>query len=476
MISVTGRTAARAIIAASLATCAGASIVRGLRAMPPTHRRIMWILLVAVVVAPDLITGYAYSNFALSLARWPVANEISLTLLIAAKSTAVAAIIALFTPAPALPPGGRHLLRLARNRLGWRDRFAILWRGHIDRWLPVWAIAFLYAFQQFELPSLTNSPAWTVALFDRQALLPDLSDSADPAIWPLLVELMIVIPLLVSLSRAVQSTRRSVVSMTTPRSWLAISCGVLAAVFTLSVVIPWTILLWEASQGLSYFQQAGPALVSYFQQIGTALLFGSLSGVLAWLGAFGLLRLVSLPRGRFLGWPLLVLVSLPGLCGPLIPSLFAVEFLQTPMGLPWRETIVPTVVVLALMLFPRAILLEVLARLDQKQSALHLAQLLKKSPSPRQSALGREQLWRLVGFGRYCRISLLIYWGYLDLTVSKMLAPTDMESVTLWLYNFMHYGRNSSLSAMAFVATIAPLGIFLALLIFRHLAVKLGAR
>jgi hypothetical protein len=62
------------------------------------------------------------------------------------------------------------------------------------------------------------------------------------------------------------------------------------------------------------------------------------------------------------GVVLLVVACVPGLCGTLVPSLVAVELLQTPVLLPWRETPWPLVVVLGLFLLPRAVLLEALTR------------------------------------------------------------------------------------------------------------------
>ena len=159
-----------------------------------------------------------------------------------------------------------------------------------------------------------------------------------------------------------------------------------------------------------------------------------------------------------------------------MPSLFAVEALQRPWLLPLRDTLVPLVVVLAVYLLPRAVLLEALARLVRDGSAVHLARGLKGSPGRGQRRAGRRLLWDLVGFGRFCRVSLLAYWGYLDLTAATILAPPGVVPVTARLYNLMHYGHNASLSAMTLAAVAVPAVAFAAALAARHLSLRLFAR
>ena len=48
-------------------------------------------------------------------------------------------------------------------------------------------------------------------------------------------------------------------------------------------------------------------------------------------------------------------------------------------------------------------------------------------------------------------MGLLCYWAYLDLSTAYMLAPSEMSSGLVRLYNFMHFGRSAALSAEAFV-------------------------
>lgn len=473
---VTWLSAARSLVCALLATAAGFAIAEELRRASPVARGVLWLSLLATLLAPDLVAGYGYRNFSLSLARHPAWNEAFLTLLIGLKAAAVAAVVVRFSPDSPLTPAGRHVLRLAGGRVGLVPRVRIMASGALGRILPAFAVCFLFAFQQFELPSLTGGTAWTVTLFDRQALLPDLAESADPLVWPLAVELLLLGPVVAFVLRSVTANRRgvapagrSVVSRTS--AW-----GIAVAAAVLTAGLPFAILLREGASGLGFVAARTPAAASYWRETAAALGFGAASGLAAYAVAAGLLRLASSPSRRVPGVTALALASVPGLCGPLMPSLFAVELFQPPILLPLRDTLIPLVLVLGLYLLPRALLLEALSRTLRDQTAIHLAAELRASPDRSQRAGGRRLRWELDGFGRFCRVSLLAYWGYLDLTAAAILAPPDVVPVTARLYNLMHYGHNAALSAMTLVTVAVPCILFAALLAARHLTFRLPAR
>ncbi|MGC1274805.1 MAG: hypothetical protein WBC44_13950 [Planctomycetaceae bacterium] len=474
--AVTGWSALRAVVDALFAVVAGAAIAGELRRSPLGGRRVLWMLILATILAPDLIAGYAFSNFSLSLIRDPAWNEAFLTLLIGLKATAIAAVMLHFSPAPALTPAGSHLLRLAGERIGWLDRMRIIGRGEPSRMLPALGIAFLFAFQQFELPSLTGATAWTVTLFDRQAQVPDPWDSARPLVWPLAVELVALAPVPLFILAATASKRRAVPPMRRRSVERGFAWLVAFLTASLTAAVPFGILVVESVPGLGYVLEGTPTAVSFWREVATALGYGIAAAVFAFLPAVGLLRLTASPRWRPVGMILLLVACVPGLCGPLVPSLFAVAWLQTPWLLPLRDTLVPLVTVLALFLLPRAILLEALARSVREAPAIHLARRLRASPIDDQRRAGRLLIWDLDGFGRYCRVSLLAYWGYLDLTAATILAPAAVVPVTARLYNLMHYGHNASLSTMALLAVVVPAVAFAALLVVRRLVLRLAVR
>jgi ABC-type Fe3+ transport system permease subunit len=464
----TGWTALRGAVIAPLAVAAAGAIVAELRRTSPSGRRWLWGLLLASILSPDLVAGYGYRNFSLSLARHPAWNEAFLTLLIGLKATAVAAVMLYFTPDPALAPSGRHLLKL--GRVDGFERWRLLAaHGSFARILPALAISFLFAFQEFELPSLTGATAWTVTLFDRQAMLPDLADSADPVVWPLAVELLAFSPFVVLVLRSVARSRRAVGPSHVSRIPHTVAWSIAVLIAALTMLVPFAILVREGASSFGYVATNAPNVVGYWREVAIAAGYGMPSGVVAFLVATGLLGLIRRRNTRAIGTALLVLGCIPGLCGALVPSLVAVEWLQSPPWLALRDSLVPLIAVLGLFLLPRAVLLEALANLARDGQAIHLARELRTSPVSAQKRAGRALLWRLDGFGRFCRVSLLAYWGYLDLTAATILAPPGVVPVTARLYNLMHYGHNAALSAMTLVAVLLPLAGFLTLLAARRL-------
>lgn len=473
---VTFKTALRAALIAPLALAAGYAVSHEMRRQSTAGGRALGCLLLVTLVAPDLIAGYGYWSFSLSLARHPGWNEALLTLLIGLKASVVAAVILYFSPESPLTPAGRRLLDLARGRMPAASRLRIGAYAGLVRLLPALAIAFLFAFQQFELPSLMGGTAWTVTLFDRQALVPDLSESADPLVWPLMIELVALGPVVAFLMRSVTANRRSVPAAKSAFAINATAWSVATLAALLTAAVPFGILLYEGAGGLSYLAAATPTAIGYWREVSVALAYGTTAGVAAYFAGAGILRLVASVRWRRGGLALLALACLPGLSGPLVPSLAAVELLQRPMLLPVRDTILPLIVVLTLSLLPRAILLEALARFARDQAAVHLSRRLRSSPSKAQRSSGRRLLWSLEGFGRFCRVSLLAHWGYLDLTAAAILAPTAIVPVTVRLYNLMHYGHNPSLSAMTLVVVAVPIAAFASILLLRHLSLRFLVR
>jgi ABC-type Fe3+ transport system permease subunit len=120
-----------------------------------------------------------------------------------------------------------------------------------------------------------------------------------------------------------------------------------------------------------------------------------------------------------------------------------------------RDTPVPLVFTLALVLLPLALVLKRVLELTGHRSALHLTTLMQKSRAV------RELNWRLSTSGKFWAMVLLFTWAYWDLTASSILAPIGMTPVTVRLYNLMHYGQIAALSAMTCAAFAAPIFIIL---------------
>ena len=146
-----------------------------------------------------------------------------------------------------------------------------------------------------------------------------------------------------------------------------------------------------------------------------------------------------------------------GLLGPLALALAVLAAVQSP-GLLWlRDTPVPLIVTLGLVLMPMALVLKRVLDLTRQRGALHLTTLMEKSRAV------RDLTWRLGTSGKFWTMVLLFVWAYGDLTASAILAPIDMTPVTVRLYNLMHYGQIATLSALTCATFAAPIMIFLLL-------------
>jgi hypothetical protein len=153
---------------------------------------------------------------------------------------------------------------------------------------------------------------------------------------------------------------------------------------------------------------------------------------------------------------LFAVLCLPGLLGSLILSLVLLALFQRDALSFLYDTPLPWLVGLTLFLAPRAVLLQLWTN-GTARSAVHLAELLHGSPEPTQRRAGRQLLWELRDQPRFCAVAALTYWGYLELTLAYLLAPTGLTSGVVRLYNFMHFGRTAALSAEAAVLLLTPL-------------------
>jgi len=119
-----------------------------------------------------------------------------------------------------------------------------------------------------------------------------------------------------------------------------------------------------------------------------------------------------------------------------------------------------------LYLFPIAVLLSHALNAGPFNAAGWTARLLRQSPHAAVRSGGNELLWRLHYRRQFWLFGLLFLLAYFDVTVSSILAPTGLPSVTSRLYNFMHYGRSAVLSAMLcctmLAAAVAMAGIYAA--------------
>jgi iron(III) transport system permease protein len=411
-------------------------------------RRVAWILLLTPYFTPVLLTGYAYASFSLSLVHHPFINTIFYSALLCWKFTPIAAVIIYFTPSP-ISAEAIHCRRLTSASSKFGDWAFLIRAGCAGGPVAAFAVVFLCAFAEFEMASLMVVKSWTVALFDAHAGGLALSESLRRMLGPLLCEVAAIATAFVVLGRRQVTPARRVEDNRSCR-WFA-WCHLLIA-FIFVVMIPAAMVLWGAIRGF------GLLLENFVlsREILASLLFAAGASTLAGLVVFGL---GTAARGRQLGsiFCKIILVAgvVAGLLGPLVLSLTVLAAVQLPGLIALRDTPVPLVCALGLVLLPMALVLKRVLELTGHRSALHLTTLMQKSRAV------RELNWRLSTSGKFWAMVLLFTWAYWDLTASSILAPIGMTPVTVRLYNLMHYGQIAALSAMTCAAFAAPIFIIL---------------
>jgi ABC-type Fe3+ transport system permease subunit len=435
-------------------------IARQLRAVLAERRlqarRAAWLLLLAPDLMPVLITGYAYASFSLSLIHHPVLNTVFYSVLVCFKFTPIAALILHFTPSP-ISAEAIHCRRLqvaktiSRSALSAKlDEWRFLTRAGCARGpLAAFAIVFLCAFAEFEMASLMWVKTWTVSLFDAHAGGLALSESLRRMAGPLLCEAAAVAIAVVVLGRNRPAPARSVVKSGTR---IVFAWSYLAVAFTFVLAIPAGMVLWGTVRGFHLLLE--DFVLS--REIIASLLFASGATLLASLLVFGLSLMARNQRtGSVFARTVLGIAVCLGLLGPLVLSLVVLASVQLPGLISLRDTPVPLVFTLGLVLLPMAFVLKRVLELTGYRSGLHLARLMAQSRS------ARDLIWRLSTSGKFWSLVLLFIWAYWDLTASAILAPIGMTPATVRLYNLMHYGQIAALSAMTCATFAAPVLIFL---------------
>jgi ABC-type Fe3+ transport system permease subunit len=449
----------RGLIVGALAVAAARPMRTLLADRRGAIRRVVWILLLAPYFTPVLLTGYGYASFSLSLIHHPTLNMIFYSVLLWWKFTPVAAVILYFTPAP-ISAEAIHCHRLIstvgtpqRAVPGITSKFGdwafLIRAGCAGGPVAAFAVVFLFAFAEFEMASLMIVKSWTVEMFDAHAGGLALSESLRLMLKPLLCEAAAIATAFVVLGRRQIFPARNIEAGRGSR-WFAWWHLIVALVFV--VMIPAAMVLAGTIHGLGLLLQnfvlSREILASLFFAAGAS----ALAGVAAfWLGAAA--------RGHglrsILGKVVLVTALFAGLLGPLVLSLTMLAAFQLPGLISLRNTPVPLVFALGLVLLPMALVLKRVLELTRHRSALHLTTLLQKSRAV------RELIWRLRTSGKFWAMVLLFVWAYWDLTASAILAPIGMTPVTVRLYNLMHYGQIATLSAMTCAAFAAPILISL---------------
>ncbi len=445
--------------AARAAAIAGAAVACATLLSALVPRRAVSALMVAWVATPAIMIAYAWAALPIGALRHGGAVAALHGALVALRLAPLVLLLARLAPAPPVTSAALHCLRLGlrpRDRSAWTLAWTWLRHGGGRAWVSGAAMAFVLAFGEFEIGSRLNAGTWAVRLFDAQAGGQDLAATllaALPGVVTQLVAIAIAWIWLTGTARAHESAPADPPG-TASRGRRAAGWLVLALGSTALVALPCAAIAWDALAGLATLSRSA----AIQREVGASLLFALCGAGCAWLVA-GLL----LERTR--RWPrrarttAFAVLSLPGLCGSLVVGLGLLAAFQLP-GLRAISSLhllapLPSVVALALLGLPLALVLRLVV--DGRTVALHLAHLgaADRERAPRARALA----WRLSGQRRYWAWALVFAAGYCDLAASAILHPVDMTPVLAMLYNFMHYGQSSALSARLGAAILAPVAV-----------------
>ena len=455
-------TLARTILVCTVAWPFCVAVERWIRRASDGWRPLTFALLLAPFLFPELIVGYSYRSFALSSPR--LAEGLCLGLLLF-RIVPVGVITLNASPAALASFSAIHCRWLLWQASPWSPREAwqlalCFWHGSIRRAFPALGLMSLVAFQEFELAALLQTASWTDWFIAAQRVGLDRREMLIQSAWPVLIQLPLIAGVIYWTVREHDASSEQHEAPTVSRvfDWIAMTYLLLAAIC--GCLIPLGFLSTNLFSGIKLIVSQRSQLTGLTHE----MIIATAVSVCAAMTAWSLSR--SLTSNRKLA-PLQMIQRtflLPGLAGSLLLSLATGVLFQQSWLRPFYDTPIPWVLVLTIWLLPRALLVQIWIRSTSQTEGLHLSELLAGHaipgsgividganetspgvPAGRASALR----FRLRDQPRLLAVALLCYWAYLDLSSAYLLAPSGMPSGLVRLYNFMHFGRTSALSAEA---------------------------
>lgn len=400
----------------------------GIRAVRGDFRRVLFWGAMAALFVPGFFTGFVLFQKS-GGSEMPMMREARYFMLVWSRYASLA-LLAVWLSPPSLSSEAMHCLRLG-GAPSWRRR--IVWelrswgRG---LWLGI-GIVFLLAFQEFELATTWNLRAWTVAIFDAQVGGLAFDETLRLALPPLAVQIAIGAALVLG-ARGGQAASSGAGTFTR-RSWIGMLP--LLAALLLGALLP---LAMFAAGARAMLSVDAPGSLVPLREIGSGVLLSACATTGAWWLA---------------GWAAhrggaRLLLAVPGLFGALPCGLLVLTLLQIAPLRILRDSALPAIAALVLVLLPFALLLRTGIGLARDAAALHVA---------RESG-ARQALWLEEGWPRLCALLLLFCLGYGDFTINALLAPPAFTSAGGRILNLLHYGRSDALATIFTLAFALPLG------------------
>ena len=434
--------------------------------------RFWWMLFVLCpLVAPDLVIGYGYRSFELSLLHRPGLNHCFYFVLILLKFLPAAAVVRICSPPDPVSNAALHCARLIDGGVAAKLQHRPLqteWLRHI----PVFGIVFLLSMQEFEIASLLQIPAWTVHVFDAQAAGLNLAATFRLLIGPVLVQAIVLVPLLwwgIANSSAIVPRWRSADCVSGSRRWLEVIVAALAALLTW--VTPLAIVTRSGLSGIGGVLDNRVLLRSTSFDLTAAITLAISCAVLSLILARKVMLICrghDVTRSDFskaVSSVLLLLIVVPGLFGALAVSIAILVAMQHSPLLELRTTVWPMATALVVFLVPRAIILAVLLPVFRRSESTFLATLLGKSRERTRLKNAANLKWWCECRPMFLVTAVLFYWCLANLTAAAILCPPtiplfsfdgNIVPLPVRLYKFIHQGRTAALSVMAVLSVLVP--------------------
>lgn len=454
MIELATWTLARSCLIALIAVVISAHIVSVIRLLPKSYKRLSWGVLMLTFFMPGLFLAYAYANRFTNLVHSPTALACLYSGLMALKLVPIGVVTHYFQPKSRLSESARHCRALATNSHSaptvatFKNRIRFLWLGPVRDNVFPFALCCLLAFQEFELASLLGVNTWTVKLFDWHAGGLPLKSSLLLALTPALISLTLLLPLMIRNDESSQNPSTMTASSNQVFHHIVFIGYLVIALITI-FILPF---VFVADEMIGGFRQLLTSPI-HRGNLTKEISFSLLSGTLAAIASYG--AAVAVARTTVFKVPFYA-TAMIGLTGPLVTGLVVLSLVQWIPIAVIRESFVPTVFALTLMLLPMAMILKWLESDSTFNAQLHAAHLLATGRSkPARRNAGRL-VWGLHISRSFWSVVLLAWWAYIGVIIPALLAPVGTTAAPVRLYNLMHYGRNGVLSAMTVFVILFP--------------------
>ena len=433
--------------------------------------RFWWMLFVLCpLVAPDLIIGYGYRSFELSLLHRPVLNHCFYFVLILLKILPAAAVIRICSPPAPVSKAAFHCARLIECGVAEkRQHRPMRLNAELLRHIPVCGIVFLLSMQEFEIASLLQIPAWTVHVFDAQASGLNMAATLKLLFGPVLLQAVILVPLLwwgLANSAVIVPRWRSVDCAAGSSCCLGVIVASLAVLLTW--VIPLAFVTRSGLSGIGGVLENQMLLRSTSLDLAAAIVLTIPCATLSLLLARKVIQSFhssTATQSDFAKVVSLLTILVPGLFGSLVVSIAILVATQYSPLLDLRTTVWPMAAALVICLVPRATILVAVLPVFRSSESAFLATLLGKSRGRTRLKNAAELKWWCECRPMFLVTAVLFYWCLANLTAAAILCPPtiplfsfngNVVPLPVRLYKFIHQGRTAALSVMAVLSVLVP--------------------